>query len=66
MCTMLWEYIVYNMLFILLLYFPIIKRNLNFILCGANDLCKIIFYKKVEETVYVRQLRTCLDRNSLN
>ena len=58
--------VAYNMIFIPLVIFPIIQRNLNFILCKGSDLYKNIFYRNIEETVYVRQLGTCLDTNSLS
>ena len=66
MSAVLLEYIAYNMIFIPLVIFPIIQRNLNFILCKGSDLYKNIFYRNIEETVYVRQLGTCLDTNSLS
>ena len=66
MSAVLWEYIVCNIILIPLLIFLIIQRNLNFILCRGSDLCMNIFYRKIEETVYVRQLGTCLDTNSLS
>lgn len=46
MFTLLWDYIGYNMLFIALLFFPIIQINLNFILCRGNDVYKNIFFWK--------------------
>ena len=45
MYTMLWEYIVYNMLFVLLPLFSIIRRNLNFIPVGAMICIRIFLWK---------------------